>query len=79
MRRKLLSIIILIISVSISSDAHLPDSWFFQRLNMGLEWGYTQSILRTWDYNILSEEGYRIYDQDGELMLPEHSDMNSTD
>ena len=77
MRRKLLSIIILIISVSISSDAHLPDSWFFQRLNMGLEWGYTQSVLRTWDYNIISEEGYRIYDQDGELMLHPNASLSA--
>lgn len=64
MRRKHLLIIFLIIAASISSEARLPDSWFFRRFNMGLEWSYTQSLLRIWDYNIISEEGYRIYDKD---------------
>ena len=77
MRRKLLSIILLIISTSISSEARLPDSWFFRRFNMGLEWSYTQSVLRTWDYNILSEEGYRIYDKDAAFMFHPNASVSA--
>ena len=77
MRRKLLSIILLIVSASISSEARLPDSWFFRRFNMGLEWSYTQSVLRTWDYNILSEEGYRIYDKDAAFMFHPNASVSA--
>lgn len=77
MRRKLLSIILLIISASISSEARLPDSWFFRRFNMGLEWSYTQSVLRTWDYNLLSEEGYRIYDKDAAFMFHPNASVSA--
>ena len=69
MKRKLLLISILLLAASFFSEARPPDSWFFRRFNMGLEWGYTQCLVRTWDYNIVSEEGYRIYDHDAELML----------
>ena len=69
MRRKLILISILILASSLVSEARLPDSWFFRRFNMGIEWGYTQCCVRTWDYNIVSEEGYRIYERDGELMF----------
>lgn len=77
MRRKLILIISLIISASISSEAHLPDGWFFRRFNMGLEWSYTQSLLRTWDYNILSEEGYRIYDKDAAFMFHPNASVSA--
>lgn len=68
-KRKRILISILVLFASLSSEARLPDSWFFQRFNMGVEWGYTQCLLRTWDYNIVSEEGYRIYDRDAEFMF----------
>ena len=77
MRRKLILIISLIISASISSEARLPDGWFFRRFNMGLEWSYTQSLLRTWDYNILSEEGYRIYDKDAAFMFHPNASVSA--
>ena len=69
MKRKLILISILILAASLASEARLPDSWFFRRFNMGVEWGYTQCIVHAWDYNIVSEEGYRIYDEDAEFML----------
>ena len=69
MKRNLLLISILLLAASFFSEARLPDSWFFRRFNMGVEWGYTQCLFRTWDYNIISEEGYRIYDEGVEWML----------
>ena len=69
MRRRLLLIISLTVVMSLSSEARLPDSWFFRRFNMGVEWGYTQCLFQTGDYNIISEEGYRIYDKDGAFLF----------
>ena len=69
MKRKHILISILVLFASLTSEARLPDSWFFRRFNIGVEWGYTQCLMRAWDYNILSEEGYRIYDKDAELMI----------
>ena len=69
MKRKSLLTAILLFMMSLSSEARLPDSWFFRRFNMGLEWSYTQCLLRTWDYNIVSEEGYRIYDEGAAWMI----------
>ncbi len=77
MGRKHLLIIFLIFVASISSEARLPDTWFFRRFNMGLEWSYTQSVLRIWDYNILSEEGYRIYDKDAALMFHPNASISA--
>jgi len=69
MKNKSLLVNILIFIACISSEARLPESWFFNHFNVGLEWGYTQCIARTWDYNIISEEGYRIYDEGREWMF----------
>lgn len=77
MRRKRILIILLIIFASISSEARLPDSWFFRRFNMGLEWSYTQTLLRIWNYNILSEEGYRIYDKDAAFMFHPNASVSA--
>ena len=77
MRRKHLLIILLIISASISSEARLPDGRFFRRVNMGLEWSYTQSLLRTWNYNLLSEEGYRIFDKDAAFMFHPNANVSA--
>ena len=77
MRRRILLIITLIIAASLSSEARLPDSWFFRRFNMGVEWGYTQCLIRTWDYNIISEEGYRIYDEGGDWMLHPNASVSA--
>lgn len=65
MKRKALLVILLIISVSFPSRARFPDGSFLRRFNFGVEWGYSQSLLRIWDYNFVSEEGYRIYERDG--------------
>ena len=75
MRRKLLLIIALIVATSLSSEARLPDGWFFRRFNLGVEWGYTQGLFQTWDYNIVSEEGYRIYDKDGEFLFHSNASL----
>lgn len=34
------------------------------RFSYGLEWSYTSTFLRSWQYNFICNEGYRIIDQD---------------
>lgn len=41
-----------------------PDKRFFDRFVVGVEWGYTQSLFLHRDYNFISDEGYRVYEQD---------------
>ncbi|MBP5522558.1 MAG: hypothetical protein J6X82_09085 [Bacteroidales bacterium] len=36
----------------------------FPRISYGLEWGYTGTFLRSWQYNYICSEGYRIVDSD---------------
>lgn len=67
-RRKLLTIILLLASLSASARV-LPDGWFFQRFRLGVEWGYSQCFLLFHSYNYISEEGSRFYDQTSELHL----------
>lgn len=64
MRRKLfISILLLIIGPSVLSARMLPDGWVFDRFRFGVEWGYTQSFYLHRDYNFISEEGYRVFEQ----------------
>lgn len=64
MRRKLLVILTLIVLVAPKAAGRtLPYQGFFDRFTVGLEWGYTQCFLLARDYNFISEEGYRIFEQ----------------
>lgn len=65
MRRKLLSIIIILVCIQpLASARLLPGGPLFDRFLAGVEWGYTQCFFLSRDYNFYSEEGYRIYEQD---------------
>ena len=64
MRRKLLSIIILLSSFMSGASARvLPDGPVLNRLRVGVEWGYTQTFFLARSYNFISDDGYRVYDK----------------
>ncbi len=64
MRRKLLFIILLMSAFASSATARvLPDGPVFNRLRVGVEWGYTQTFFLARSYNFISDEGYRVYDK----------------
>ena len=53
----------LLISQKTSGQAPSYGS-FFEHFNMGVEWGYTQGFFQSRNYNYISEEGYRIFEED---------------
>ena len=67
-RRKLLTIILLLSSLSVSARV-LPNGFFFDRFRMGVEWGYSQCFLLVHSYNYISEEGSRFYDETRDFHL----------
>jgi len=69
MRRKILITIILAFSVFGTVQARMLDGWFFSRFRIGAEWGYSQCFFLARNYNIFSEEGYRIHEQSAGLYL----------
>ena len=52
----------MILSPKVSART-LPVGGFFDRFTFGVEWGYSQCFLLNRDYNFISEEGYRVYEQ----------------
>lgn len=58
--RKLLSILLLALSVSITGAAQDNTARAIDRIRFSCEWGYVQTIYHDYHFNILSEEGYRI-------------------
>ena len=63
MRRRLLTLILLIACFS-TAHARLPMGVLDRdRFRFGVEWGYTQRFYQHRDYNFISEEGYRIFDE----------------
>lgn len=63
-RKKLIIIFLLLASAYTPAAARNPAEWFLGRFRLGLEWGYSQCLLLNRDYNIISSEGYRIYEKD---------------
>ena len=64
MRRKLLSTIILLLSFATVAPARvLPGGPVFNRLRVGLEWGYTQTFFLARSYTYISDDGYRVYEK----------------
>ena len=47
---------------SFASARSFTGSTFFDRFTIGAEWGYTQCLVQSRNYNFISEEGYRIYE-----------------
>ena len=56
--KKLSALLILIIAASLQLTARAP------RLSFGLEWGYTGTFLKTWQYNYIYSSGSRIIEND---------------
>lgn len=65
--RKIL--IFLLLLASFSAHAAMPDNWFFRHFRIGMEWGYSQCLFLGRNYNIFSEEGYRIHEQHAGMHL----------
>ena len=63
-RRKLLTLSILLASFIPSAMGQtLPAGGVLGRFVLGVEWGYTQCLYHSRNYNFISEEGYRIYEK----------------
>lgn len=76
MRRKQLILIFLLFAVSAKLPAQaLKDRRFFDRFVVGVEWGYSQCVFQNRDYNYISEEGYRVYEQDARFRLHSNAQM----
>lgn len=67
MRRKLFIIIFLLQALIVSAGT--PYSSFFSRIRLGAEWGYSQCFFRAWNYNFISQEGSRFYENSADLYL----------
>ena len=67
--RKRLTIILLLLASCWASHARMPEGWWLGRFRFGMEWGYSQCIWLDRDYNITSQEGYRIYEKTSGLYL----------
>lgn len=64
MKRKLLTLAILLSVLGTGATGRtIPAGRFFDRFTLGVEWGYTQCIYHSRNYNFISEEGYRIFEQ----------------
>ena len=64
MKRKLFISMILLLALSSGATGRtIPLGSFFDRFVIGAEWGYTQCVFRSRNYNFISEEGYRVYDR----------------
>ena len=64
MKRKLLTLAILLISLApYAKGRTIAAGSFFDRFVLGAEWGYTQCVFQTRNYNFISEEGYRVYEK----------------
>ncbi len=62
--RKVLIVSILVwVSSWCSAQSRMPDTWFFNHFRIGVEWGYSQCFFLYRNYNIFSEEGYRIHER----------------
>ena len=64
MKRKLLTLAILFISLSpCAAGRTIPAGSFFDRFVLGMEWGYTQCFFLSRNYNFITEEGYRAFEK----------------
>ena len=64
MKHKLLTLAILLISLSpCATGRTIPAGSFFDRVVLGMEWGYTQCFFLSRNYNFITEEGYRAFEK----------------
>lgn len=59
MKKRVLCILVAL-SAPLLLNARIEGSEFLRRLQLGIEWGYSQSVFKYHHYNIISNEGYRI-------------------
>ena len=69
MHKRLIAISILLLSFLSPTKAGEPGGWFFSHFRLGAEWGYSQCFWMNRDYNIISSEGYRIYEKSKGLYM----------
>ena len=63
-KRKILIMLLLLATLSPTAKGQtLPAGRFFERFVLGVEWGYTQCVFLSRNYNFISEEGYRVYEK----------------
>ena len=63
MKRKLLTLAILLISLAPCAKGRtIAAGSFFDRFVLGAEWGYTQCFFLSRNYNFITEEGYRVFE-----------------
>ena len=67
--RKRLTIILLLLVSCWASNARMPEGLWLSRFRFGAEWGYSQCLWLDRDYNIIGQEGYRIYEKSSGLYL----------
>ena len=53
--------LLILVSSSLPARSFLRGA-FFDRFTLGAEWGYTQCMTQSRNYNFISEEGYRIFE-----------------
>lgn len=64
MKRKLFISAILLLALSSGATGRtIPAGSFFDRFVLGAEWGYTQCFYQNRNYNFITEEGYRVFEQ----------------
>ena len=64
MKRKLFISTILLLALSSGATGRtIPVGSFFDRFVLGAEWGYTQCFYQNRNYNFITEEGYRVFEQ----------------
>ena len=64
MKRKLFISTILLLALSSGATGRtIPAGSFFDRFVLGAEWGYTQCFYQNRNYNFITEEGYRVFEQ----------------
>lgn len=64
MKRKLFISTILLLALSSGATGRtILAGSFFDRFVLGAEWGYTQCFYQNRNYNFITEEGYRVFEQ----------------
>jgi hypothetical protein len=69
MRKGLIVTLLSLLLFQTPAKAGEPGGWFFEHFRLGAEWGYSQCFWMLRDYNIISSEGYRIYEKSQGIYL----------
>lgn len=61
-RRLLIYLGLFLLASQSASGRTPPYGSFLEHFTMGVEWGYTQGFFQSRNYNYISEEGYRVFE-----------------